>query len=69
MRGGFDTLRYSSRLLQNYPAVAYWVSWHNWQIDDVQVEQQAMVSNLNAAALLQMPSTLTSSRVRWKAYR
>jgi mannan endo-1,4-beta-mannosidase len=67
--GSFDTTLYSQRLLQNYPAVAYWVSWHNWQIDDVQVEHQAMVSNLNAATLLQMPSTLTSSRVRWKAYR
>jgi hypothetical protein len=35
----------------------------------VTLEHQAMVSHLNAPMLLQMPATITSSRVRWEVYR
>lgn len=67
--GNFDTTRYNQRLQHDYPGVAYWVSWHNWSIDTERVEHQALVSQRNVTALMQMPGTITRSRVKWKAYR
>ena len=67
--GSFDTTRYIQRLQQDYPAVAYWVSWHNWSIDGERVEHQALTSQRNVTALMQAPATITRSRVKWKAYR
>jgi len=32
--GSFDNRRYASIIRSDYPAVAYWVSWHNWDNGD-----------------------------------
>jgi mannan endo-1,4-beta-mannosidase len=32
--GQFDNRKYESVIRKNYPAIAYWVSWHNWDNGD-----------------------------------
>ncbi|MEO8153896.1 MAG: glycosyl hydrolase [Rhizobacter sp.] len=67
--GQFDDTLYSRRLQSDFPAVAYWVSWHNYQADSTHVEHLSISSQRNAAALLQDVSTITLSRLGWKGYR
>lgn len=64
VEGDLDTTLYAHRLLNTYPGAAYWVSWHNWSNDDGTFEYQALVSNRNAAKLLQDNRILTLSRMR-----
>jgi len=64
LSGESDTTLFAHRLLNTYPSAAYWVSWHNWPNDDGTSEHQALVSNRNAAQLLQDRRVLTLSRLR-----
>ena len=63
LKGTFDTSLYATRLLKDYPAIAYWVSWHNWPVNN-DVEHQAIVSNQNAKDLMQNPAVLTLKRIQ-----
>lgn len=64
--GSFDTRLYASVLAQ-YPAIAYWVSWHDWNNADGSREHQALVSNQHVTELLQDSAVLTQSEVDMSA--
>ncbi len=64
LKGTFNTTRYADRLLKDYPAIAYWVSWHNWNVSETVQEHQAIVSNQNAQELMQNPLVLTLKRIQ-----
>ena len=59
--GSFDTRNYA-KVLANYPAVSYWVSWHDWNNGDGSREHQALVGNQHAAELLQDAGVITRSK-------
>lgn len=67
--GTFDDTRYATRLHTAYPAIAYWLSWHDYPVDDKHAEHLSIVSQLRATELLRDGGTLTVSRLGWKAYR
>lgn len=61
--GSYDTRNYATTLAQ-YPAIGYWVSWHDWNNGDGTREHQAMVGNLNTTELLQDAAVITRSEVK-----
>ena len=64
LKGTFNTTHYADRLLKDYPAIAYWVSWHNWMAGEGVQEHQAIASNQNAKDLMQNPLVLTIKRIQ-----
>lgn len=52
--GKLDTRLCEKRLKEDYPAVAYWVSWHSWP-----TESWSLVSNRNTRELLESEYILT----------
>lgn len=68
-RGGkFDTRLYATRLQNDYPDIAYWVSWSSWSNGDGTQENQALVHNLNAKQLLANPAVITRKNIGWKSF-
>ncbi len=67
--GSLDNLLYVTRMHLTYPAVAYWVSWHNWDNGDGTQELKAIVSNRNANDLMHSPQTISRRSVAWKSFR
>jgi mannan endo-1,4-beta-mannosidase len=63
LTGTFKTTLYAARLQKDYPAIAYWVSWHNWNASQSLEEHQAIVSNQDAQTLMQNPAVLTLKRI------
>lgn len=47
INGTFDDRLYASSFRNNYPAVAYWVTWHSWP-----GVKMAIVDNQNASSLM-----------------
>ena len=66
--GSFDDRLHITRLQRDYPAIAYWVSWHDWNNGDGTQEHQAIVSNREAGAMMQDPFALTLHRLAWKTF-
>lgn len=66
--GKLDTQLYAKRFQQDYPAMAYWMSWSSWSNGDGTQENQALIHNQNAKLLLTNPAVITRSHIRWKEY-
>lgn len=47
--GSYDTRQHAS-VLNQYPAIGYWVSWHDWMNGDGSREHQALVGNQRTSA-------------------
>ena len=60
--GSFDTRNYT-KVLANYPAVSYWVNWHDWNNGNGTREHQALVGNQHTSELLQDAAVITRSEV------
>jgi mannan endo-1,4-beta-mannosidase len=58
--GDLDTTLYASRLRADYPAVAYWVSWHDFPWSATETAHLALVSNLRATDLLNDPYVINA---------
>lgn len=67
--GSFDNREYANKLIKKYPAVAYWVSWHNWSWGDGSNAYMAIVSNQYAKELMTDQRTITVNRLAWQTYR
>jgi len=67
--GTFDDRLHITRLEHDYPAIAYWVSWHDWDNGDGTQEHQSIVSNQQAKAMMQDAYALTLSRLAWKTFQ
>ncbi|KAA9374545.1 hypothetical protein F5972_30340 [Microbispora cellulosiformans] len=61
--GSFDDRRYATRLRQDYPAVAYWVSWHDYTLSATETAHLSLIANQNAANLLSDPYVINVDRV------
>lgn len=57
--GQLDNTLYASRLLEDHPRVAYWVSWHSYPMGDGKYSLLSLPDNKNAKALLDNPLVLT----------
>ncbi len=66
--GTLDTTRYAKQLQEKYPDIAYWMSWSSWSNGDGTRENQALVHNKNANALLTDPLVITRQRLNWKHF-
>jgi mannan endo-1,4-beta-mannosidase len=62
LAGSLDTTLYATRLRQDYPAVAYWVSWHDYYVSATDTAHLSLISNQNAAALLNDPYVINAGR-------
>ncbi|QSI77589.1 glycoside hydrolase family 26 protein [Niveibacterium microcysteis] len=69
LTGSFDDRLYVSRRQKDYPEIAYWVSWHNWDWGDGTSAHMSINGNLNADAMMRDASALTVSRLKWKDFR
>jgi mannan endo-1,4-beta-mannosidase len=67
--GTFDQRLRLTRIQKDYPAMAYWVAWHNWDNGNGTQEHQAIVSNQEASAMMNDPFAITLSRLKWKDFR
>ncbi len=63
LNGDLDTTLYATRLRTDYPAVAYWVSWHDYPVSDTQTAHLSLIANQNATALLNDPYVINADRV------
>jgi mannan endo-1,4-beta-mannosidase len=57
--GTFDDRKYLEVIKNNYPCVAYWVSWHNWDNGDGTQALMSINKNLNANELLASDGIIT----------
>lgn len=60
LNGDFDDSLYASRLQQDYPAVAYWLSWHDYAISATQTAHLSLIGNQNATSLLNNPYVINA---------
>ncbi len=59
--GSLDTMLYAERLLNNYPAIAFWVSWHSYP-----GEAWSIIANKNSRELMNHPGIITRDAITWK---
>ncbi len=59
--GSMDTTLYADRLLNDYPAVAFWVSWHSYT-----GEAWSLIANSNSEALMNDPGIITRDSLDWR---
>lgn len=58
--GDLDTTLYATRLREDYPAVAYWVSWHDFPWSETEDANLSLVGNLRVEELFADPYVLTA---------
>jgi len=59
--GSLDTTLYAERLLNDYPAIAFWVSWHSYP-----GEAWSIVANKNISELMNNPGIITRDSLGWR---
>jgi hypothetical protein len=52
-KGNLDNVLYATRLLNDYPRIAYWVSWHSYPLSETEFSLLSLPDNLNAKALFE----------------
>lgn len=60
--GDFEMRRYLERVRDDYPRLAYWVSWHSWGENN----QMAIIHNDNAVELMNDPGLITRDEIDWR---
>lgn len=63
LAGDFDTTLYATRLQQDYPSVAYWLSWHDYEISATQTAHLSLIGNQNATSLLGNPYVINADTI------
>ncbi len=66
--GCFDNRIYIQRLSKVYPAMAFWISWHDWNNGDRTNTYMSITGNRYPKQLMQNPLVLTREDVVWKKY-
>lgn len=59
--GSMNTVLYADRLLNDYPAVAFWVSWHSYA-----GQAWSLVANSNTEELMNNPGIITRETLDWR---
>jgi mannan endo-1,4-beta-mannosidase len=62
--GDLDTTGYATRLRADYPAVAYWVSWHDFPWSQAEGAWLSLAGNRRAGDLLADPYVLNVGEIR-----
>jgi len=63
LAGNFDGNGYADRVLKDYPAIAYWVAWHDWDNGNGTSEHHALVSGTGAARLMVREDVITRDEI------
>lgn len=58
--GDLDTTLYATRLRDDYPAVAYWVSWHDYPWSATEAAWLSLAGNRRAGDLLTDPYVINA---------
>jgi mannan endo-1,4-beta-mannosidase len=61
--GDLDTRLYATRLREDYPATAFWVSWHDYPWSEAESAWLSLAGNQNAAELLDDPYVITAEEL------
>jgi mannan endo-1,4-beta-mannosidase len=61
--GDLDATRYATRLRADYPAVAFWVSWHDFPWSETENAWLSLASNQRAGDLLADPYVITAEEL------
>jgi len=64
--GGFDNRIYAERLLRDYPAVAFWISWEDWSNGDGTDTRMSLLGNRFARELMNHPEVITREAIGWR---
>jgi mannan endo-1,4-beta-mannosidase len=62
--GDLDTTLYATRLRADYPAVAYWVSWHDFPWSETEAAWLSLAGNQRAGDLLTDPYVINAGEIR-----
>lgn len=63
LAGSFDGNAYVDRIRKDYPAIAYWVAWHDWDNGNGTFERHALVSGAGAARLMVREEAITREEI------
>jgi mannan endo-1,4-beta-mannosidase len=58
----FDALRYT-RLLKDYPRVAYWISWHSYPFNETHLVKLSLGDSKNLPALFENPQIINLQNI------
>lgn len=64
--GALDNLLYRERIQSDYPAMGYWVSWHDWDWGNGTTAQMSIISNKNSNELMNHSDVLTRDKLQWR---
>jgi mannan endo-1,4-beta-mannosidase len=60
--GNFDMRKYIEKIRNNYPRLAFWISWHSWNANN----QMAIIHNEHYDELMNDPGVITLDELTWK---
>lgn len=63
--GNFDNRKYIEKMRTHYPAIAYWVTWHNWVWETGLPAWNSINANNYAKELLNDPDLITAETLNW----
>ncbi|RPI01525.1 MAG: T9SS C-terminal target domain-containing protein [Calditrichaeota bacterium] len=63
--GDYDNTKTIKAIRAKYPAITYWLQWHDWDSNGTRVHK-SIVYNKNAAQLLNDPWVITRDEVDWR---
>lgn len=66
--GCFDNRTYIQKLGTDYPGMAFWISWHDWNNGDRTNTYMSINGNRNARLLMRDQRVLTREDIAWKKY-
>lgn len=58
-KGSLDNALYAQRLLNDYPGIAYWVSWHSYPLSENTFSRLSIADNLNVKDLFENKAILS----------
>jgi hypothetical protein len=61
-KGNYDMRNYITKIKENYPRVAYWMSWHSWMGDN----KMAIIDNEHLTEFMEDPLLLTLDKLTWR---
>lgn len=59
----FDATRYATRLLNDYPRIAYWVSWHSYYVDPPLMVRLSLADSNNTRQLFENPEVISLDNI------
>jgi mannan endo-1,4-beta-mannosidase len=67
-KGSFDNRKYINELQLEYPKIAYFVCWHNWDEGNGSYVYHSISHNLNGTELMNNTNVITRDKLNWTSY-